>query len=88
MTCQNKTCCGGTPPPCHCEPVDACETSCNSGCCKPCCPPCPEICVRPCVAPIYPYSYYGYGSINLGRYVNQVAYSNVCYPYPFIGPYM
>ena len=71
-------------PPC---PPKPCE------CCKPRPPHCrcrlhPCICIPQCSTPGYPPSYYGYTSLNLRRYENQIAYSNVCYPSPFISPFI
>ena len=71
-------------PPC---PPKPCE------CCKPRPPHCrcrlhPCICIPQCSTPGYPSSYYGYTSLNLRRYENQIAYSNVCYPSPFISPFI
>jgi len=104
MSCKNKPCgcCPPLPPPCKCDPCDSCHHEepphhpCPPPPCHDCCKPhhcgsCklyPCVCVTACAPPIYPPTYYGYDSLNLRRYVNQVAYSNVCYPYPFIGPYI
>ena len=70
---------------CECEMHhDPCRHECSHR--EPCCHPPAPIYVRPYVYPVYPYSYFGYGALNLRRFANQVAYSDVRYPYPFVGP--
>lgn len=82
---SNPSCHKPCHPPCH-------PPSCPSHPCE-CCQPRPShcicrlhqcICIPQCSTP----RYYAYMSLNLRRYENQIAYSNVCYPYPFIRPYI